>query len=1583
MSDLRIDWRAVVDEAIKRRKAEGLSQRALAALAGVSVPTVNSFEQGEIRLRFERVAAILQALGLFNPPQSLDTLEAFVRSARARWASLVAAYAPEHPVRRPLGHFEFACEFQGRNLHNFSPKLVRDWVESERDRDGWRAFAAAEKDLSAIKAVDGGVERWINDPAAAAPDDAIASDYWRIDSKGRAYARRGFQEDGPGALAAGTIFDLSLPIVYLGAFFREATVLARTAGGDEETVVRFYGHYEGLAGRSLLAWANPRLRNLLDGESQSVADNVELDGQFAIAQLERDLPEAVTQTLSNLFERFKGFRLSRHLVAQQLGETNRREGISTGPFAVTKEIVAALGDEVLRELLGKLLEAEASSRGIPSAAIDVGGSQTAADGGVDASIRWAGAPEPDGWLSRRTTFFQCKAQTVAGAAIAREMRPKGILRPIFTELASIDGAYVIFSTDDVGMKGRQERIARMREELSDVAEAARIHLDFYGADQISRWVNQHLGVALWLLQRGGRALGGWRPYGSWSAEASSETPYLFDETARVSISGRETDVRDAIGAMRGAMASSGGCVRLVGLSGMGKTRLAEALFDNRILAGRALAPWLAIYADAGQELASSAALVAEQLVLAGTEAVLVVDNCTARTHAQLAEIIRREPSRVSLLTIDYDVGEEQPVETLVVRLQANSEEILRGLLEQRVPRLSSPEIEHLAHFSEGNARVALAIARGAGDEIDLSRMSDAELLGRLFQAERASDPDTRRVADAAALVYAFHADPSNRPVEHPVLARIAGTSPETFYRHVEKLLDWGIAQKRGTQRAIKPDAIANQLAANMLRLSDVEALLEAFAAAPERLFASFARRLGQLDRVPKAQAVAERLLSPGGWLGDISAHDSDQRGAFLHVAPAAPQAALEAVERVLTSADRAAVTGSEHDRQQFGELLVHLAYETSLFTPALEALLTIALAEKAEGGGGSVKDHLLQRFWPGLAWTLARTQQRVGFLDRLLDDQDPATRQLGVEAIDHMMDTWHLSSSFDPAFGSRLRNKEWRPRGSDYLEWIEAAYVRAERVAASGEPEADRARQIVAQHLRQHVNVGLAERVVAAMRRVRPEGYWDDGWRHATETMHFEARDSDIGEVQALERELRPRTLAECFEAFVMGEPWRHWHPSGRDRAPARNVELIAKAVGKRMMRSGVDARPFLERALVAWGQTSVVSFGEGLASSALDLDALWRTAYEIYAEAPTDRRNPGAIIGIARAADRKDREWANARLNEAISDPLLSNFIVHLHSGRELDGDDVRRFVRAMELGATPDHLSALMYGRATRSIPSKDLAQLLDRMIAHPDGALPALDVLHMRIYGDRQDKRPIAPELIAVARSLLIDPRSYPEDKGRADHDLATLANTVFATEQGAATAVGICRTLRSLRRGYWGETDYPDLSRVLMKRHLRIVLDEIVARDQDDDHYGLARVFFGRVSSDIDGRPRDGRLQIDETTLLGWAAEEPQVRAQKLAQWVPYTINTEAGALDWSPTAKALIELAPDPVPVLEEFESRFFSGVSSGSFSGRFWRRLPMVVALKSHANRRIRNWARAAEARLHKSIERWDNIDRKSESEFE
>ncbi|NKJ43190.1 hypothetical protein [Novosphingobium sp. SG720] len=1264
-----------------------------------------------------------------------------------------------------------------------------------------------------------------------------------------------------------------------------------------------------------------------------------------------------------------------------------------GPFEVTKEMVRAVSDVLLRELLERLLMAEAKKNGILASGIEVGGNQIAADGGVDGAIEWNGSPEPGDWLPRRTVYFQCKAEAMAPRKLAKEMRPKGIVRPIFAELADKGGAYIIFSTDDPSKSAREQRLIAMRAALADVPGKDKVALDFYGADRVARWTNAHLGVAIWLLGQIGRPIRGWRPYGGWSAPEAETKPYLFDATVRVTSNGAETSIEAAINEIRSVLVQPGGVVRLIGISGMGKTRLAEALFDQRIDVGPPLAASRAIYGDAGLDLATSPALLAEQIAMSGTEAVIVVDNCAQRTHNQLAQIVGHKLSRASLLTIDYDIGSEQPLGRLVA-LGNNSEDILYAVLKQRFPQLTDAEWRHLAQFSGGNARIALKIAETGAEGGDLSKLNDSELVERLFQANRQErEPSARICAEAASLVYAFYTSAGDgHASEHGVLAGIAGVDADHFYRNIATFLDWGVTQQRGAQRAVMPPPLANMLAAPLIRRSDPESLLARFLAGPSRLFASFARRIGNLHDEVAAVRLAERMFGEGGALSRPELLSGDMQRAFLRAAPAAPNAALRAIERSLAGPACATLVDPNRDqRSELTQLLVLIAHDPMLFARAVEALLAFALAELPLGHD-TAKIHLLERFSPVLSFTLADQNARLAFVDRLLGDPKESIGKIGVEALDQMLTTGHLSSSLNLEFGARQVLTEWRPpNGAGFHAWYEAAYQRLLKVAKDGGPHAAQARKIIAKHFRQHLNNGIGTLAFEAMRALQGGTYWEEGWRAVNDALHFSARRSDEGEnttdkelltqLHELEQDFRPRTFDDLFETFVLGAPWRHWHPSGRSKNPVRNAGLLAQAVGRHLARCKHDPSPFIARAAVSQGQNSVWQFMTGLTRHSDDPYPLWAVAFGLFTASP-EQVDPHLLGGIFAGMNGRDPDWVHAKLDIVADNPNLAPHLVRLHSAIPLDVAALRRFSHALEKGyIAPAAFEALMMGRATEPIPAADLASFLAELYGIDGGILPAIQVLQMRIFADRTDNRTVDPALIALGRTFLCDPQSYSNDLERHGHELAQIARTVLVGKDATDAAGRVCATLRSLARGkYRSYRDFHELCTLLMNRFPAVVLDEIVGQEVNDY---LVEQFFGGRHADDDGRDGSGD-KLDNETLLAWVAEAPEKRSVRVAELVPYFVkDATSDTLRWTPIALSLVDASPDPAAVLLRFERRFLSGAGWGPFSQRFVRRRPLVAALADHRDPQVRAWSRAAGERLEQSIRDWDARDHDLGSRFE
>lgn len=784
-----------------------------------------------------------------------------------------------------------------------------------------------------------------------------------------------------------------------------------------------------------------------------------------------------------------------------------------------------------------------------------------------------------------------------------------------------------------------------------------------------------------------------------------------------------------------------------------------------------------------------------------------------------------------------------------------------------------------------------------------------------------------------------------------------------------------------------PPPFANMLAAPFIRRSDPETLLRYFLAASPRLLASFARRLGQLHNEPAAVRLAQSLLGQDGPFGEPATLDDVLRRGFIQLAPGAPEAALAAFERSLAGPNRNQLLdpGAE-GRRYYPELLVHLAHEAAFFVRAMEVLLAFTLADGDARDDRNATKHFLERFWSHLSFTLADQATRLDFIDRLLDDPRQEVRALGLEALDHMLEAGHFSSSLNLEFGAKAHLTEWQPdNGEGYSAWFGAAYKRVTHIACVNEPESERARDIIASHFREHLDAGLPELPIAAMRAVRGEGYWDAGWRAVADGLSFSGNGLDdnlLGEVRALEQELRPHTLDECFDAFVIGEPWRHWHPTRTEEHPTRDVEKLSEAIGICLARSGADPLPYLTRAITAEGQNSTWAFARGLARASAKPAEVWQGACATFAAADSAQRNPGVLAGVIEGAARRDQASVEAWLDAAVTDPLLAEHLVVLQLAVPLNATAMVRFSRGLAHSAIPTWRFALLQnGGVTKPIPGAALAEFLGHLYETEGGVLPALQILHMRLFGDRRDKRDVDPTLIALGRTFLGDPRTYAEDNKQEDHRIAAIAKVALTGEDSAKVAAAACRALRGKpgSDSYYGR-EYNELCGVLMKSFPRIVLDEIVAHDV---HRGLTARFFGghvRNDDDVD----QAKIKFDEAVALEWVREAPADRAPMLAELVPYSRkDEESGLLEWSSFALMLIDATPDPVPVLENFGRRFFTGSGSGPFSARFVRRRPLVAAMRMHEDIRVRNWARAAGKALEESIVRWDERDRKRESRFE
>src|SRR5690606_32026405 len=182
------------------------------------------------------------------------------------------------------------------------------------------------------------------------------------------------------------------------------------------------------------------------------------------------------------------------------------------------------------------------------------------------------------------------------------------------------------------------------------------------------------------------------------------------------------------------------------------------------------------------------------------------------------------------------------------------------------------------------------------------------------------------------------------------------------------------------------------------------------------------------------------------------------------------------------------------------------------------------------------------------------------------------------------------------------------------------------------------------------------------------------------------------------------------------------------------NVGKLSEAVGICLARSGGDPLPFLARAIAAEGQNSAWMFARGVARTIADPAELWERTRATFAATDTAQRNPVVLTGIIDGAARRHREAVDAWLDAAVTDPLLAEHLVVLQLAVPLDATAMARFSRGLAHGAVPRwRFAHLQIGGVTKPVPGPALAAFLDELYETEGGVLPALQILHMRMFGD----------------------------------------------------------------------------------------------------------------------------------------------------------------------------------------------------------------------------------------------------------
>ena len=1257
--------------------------------------------------------------------------------------------------------------------------------------------------------------------------------------------------------------------------------------------------------------------------------------------------------------------------------------VPNSPFEVSVDHVSVLGERMLPELAERLLNAEASAYNLPSPVIHVAKNIHAADGGEDARITWGGGPPQTRFLPSRACQFQLKSGKIGPAAAGKET-----LKDMIGPFVQRGGNYIMLCTHPYNQEAIQARENRTRQALREAGlTISNDQVQFQGAEQIANWVNHHPAVAVWLKEKTQPGtVGPFRSWVQWSGDAEHDSfPWVEDE--------RLTGLRQQLLRL---IAQPQGVARVVGLSGVGKTRLVmEALGPaaEREETGYDLST-LVMYTSQ-QEIGS----VVQTLADIGQPAIVVVDDCALPTHRTLSNVVQRQGSRLSLVTIDDEV----PVGTLddsTITVDHAPSSVTETIINQALPGLPSEDQRRLSRFSRGFPKIATRLNLIWPRSEPVVNATDDDLVDAFVLGRRPRNPEL--LLQSAELLSVFDLV-GVESSEGGHFSEIAGLGhnldADSFRLAVKDLADRGVVQRRGRLGRLQPLPIALRLAERQWRRW-TPGRWDQVLAGPVRtdLKVAAARQLTFLNETSLAGEIVRHVCRHGGPLD--SAEGISQAGhceMLSYVAEIDAETVARHLERSMNEFEGLALLAS-HIRRHLRWALSKIAFLPETFEEGARLLLRLATAEN-EASASSSYGGFPGLFPVFLGDTAAEGRARLELLDELIGEVNnngcTAMRLMVVKGLSAGIKTDNFSRMSGPeVHGARPALQSWVPATQhESNEYITGCLTRLAEFALQNDEAGTLARSELGISLRGLVRHGFIDAVTEVVRRVNEDvAFWSEAFRSLRVLLAYDAEKLNtnvIGCVQTLVAELQPQGLEFRVRALVTELAWPDETTVGGvdlTQQWERRVEAVRKLASELIERpSALDK---LLPQLSGGRQAMTYVLGQAIGQlSDPPLDWLEPIVLALV-RVPEAERNFELLAGYVAGLAERDPNLPGGFKEELLRSPELSPAFPLISARLGITLPDIDLAVSAVKEGALlPRQFTIWSYGGVLSEVPAPAVATLIDAILGQDtDGFEVALQLVSMYAFGHKEKLEGLRPQIMKLAEQAssrhVVSDRVMTEhhfeevvgwvlDKGRQDEDARAVA-LIVARGLVDSESFHEDRLLKlvvpALLRGF-PEIAWPLISQAIVSGGKQALRLQWMMGDAFSYDHGLNSMI----------------LNLPEDVLFAWCHATPDHGPAFAGAALPVltTRDPQATEREIHPSTARLIDEFGERKDVQQEIEANIHSFVWMGSPTVYYQVYDAPIRELLQHKKPAVRRWAKAMLRRLDETIQQERTREQEREARWE
>jgi len=1157
------------------------------------------------------------------------------------------------------------------------------------------------------------------------------------------------------------------------------------------------------------------------------------------------------------------------------------------------------------------------------------------------------------------------------------------IKPNIEEVFDANGTYILFYNRVCNPKSQKPRIAKMREALVETEKpyANFADIQIYDSNKIATWTNSQISAIIavkeWLKKA---TLPGAITWQNWEDSHINQNPYFSDEK-------RDTILQE----LRDHFKERHAIGRLVGLSGIGKSRLALETFrppkkpnehPDQETISRSV-----IYIDAATNSEIPNALI--QWGNQQISGVVIVDNCELELHELLKKEIGHKSRNLSLLTIDNNPEDESGDSDsgeLFKKLEPVSDDVIKNITQHFYPSFDQGEISRVVEFSQGFPQMAILIGKAnLKGKASIARIDDLTLVKKLIQL--VDENEAPKVISSCSLFSHFGVVDDKSDQWKFIAKNVCKFDEDEFYRIIKKYTARGILDQRGRFVRVVPKPLAIRLAMDWWDRTPPETMEKVFQACLEtELILPMCEQMRNLhvsESVKNFVANHYKLNGPNCTLNNFTSLAGSK--ILYYFVEINPEACIDVLNKVFGKLPKDEIL-KVPNRRGIIWALEKLCFWEETFVKSAELLAKFAVAE-TESFGNNSTNLFFQLFRWQLSGTQAPPELRLSVLAKLSDSGDDDLKKLAISAAGNVLKTYgFFRFSGAESQGSRPRGKEWRPTvWRDLFDYWRAGLKFLQKFAMEDNEFGALARAQIIERMGGQIYHGRFKDLDPILKEIcNHRGYfWPELYNEFYEIIRLRLKNSNRKELSSLKKWLtllEPRTMPEKFRMLVESPPSPIWNFEQESKIMTRKIKKLALECSKNPEEL-MGNLPLLFSGQNQYGHFLGFSIGQKLKDS----DSVLKQSLEILSDKKDEKNlSLNVLGGFLTSIRSKNPKAVEEFRNTVIERKLLENRIFDLIVLSGSSPDDLDITLKLLEKGTIQiEYLRSRLYGGLFAKRTPEEIVIFCDKIRKFgPEGIISALEILYLTSLNDSEKKllykdefRKIILEDHPITLGLAFTTADGYQFKEIVKMLLSGIKKDIILARSLTKDIVEICRSSRfeyhlleslkpiveSLITNYF-EATWPSLSRLLLSKKYR-------------DRHNMITLLGGN-NFDHEPDPYISNLLPPEK-LIDWAMKNPENGPKAMIEIIPLTINKSDNSFEWNPVLLYLLENVDDVRPLLSEMHSKIGSFSWSGSLIPAYQKQNVALNLLKTHRRPEVGHWA----TEFIKQNEREIESERKSEEE--